>query len=221
MTCNQDVWDKIKDEDKTMLYMIENHYFEISSESYQRKKCPKCFKIYKFKHSCILDKYSRCKECNQPHPPKNNCDPIQLTYFQSQIKKNGRRWLIDRYKKEIKNKHKIIHYDLETHIKNKLSVQTPCVVGFIESGYQSVKVKKEFLSTNNFSYYSGNDCLETFIYYLLKPYKKWEKEKEEFIKVERKKFFLNHKDNSKTLTKEQKKKLDKIVKEKFKEPEKI
>ena len=78
-------------------------------------------------------------------------------------------------------------------------------MGFIESGYQSVKVKKEFLSTNNFSYYSGNDCLETFIDYLLKPYKKWEKEKEEFIKVERKKFFLNHKDNSKTLTKEQKK----------------
>ena len=51
----------------------------------------------------------------------------------------------------------IVHYDIETHTRksvNSIRIHTPYIIGFIDN------------VTNQFRYFSGEDCMEQFINHL-------------------------------------------------------
>ena len=142
-------------DNKIMLYLVDNHYLIVESESYSKKPCDQCGKIFRKleDHKCN----EKCKDCGQRHKKISNCNPGIVSFYQQQILKKENRYLFDRLKEEEFQIDNVIHYDLETHCKNRLKVHKTTIVGYtpLDDG-------------NVFKYFTGNNSIEDFINYLIK-----------------------------------------------------
>ena len=108
-----------------------------------------------------LKQYQYCKECGRSYLSKHECNVNRKVY--KKIKQGKNRFVIDTYKQDETNFDNpasgivVVHYDIETHTRKSvgsIAVHTPYIVGFIDN------------VSNQFGYFSGDDCMEQFIRHL-------------------------------------------------------
>lgn len=102
--------------------------------------------------------YPKCSICNDEHDIKKKCKESSITTY-------NRKKEYVKYKRYLKGKDPdsfeclnndcVIHYDLESHHKNKINEHIPYINGFVFPSDNS--------GCSKFEYFTGRDCVEKFI----------------------------------------------------------
>lgn len=109
-----------------------------------------------------IKQYKYCKDCGRKYLSSHRCNTDRKIY--KKIKQGKDRYVMNSYKKDGKNYDEpdsgvvVIHYDIETHTRKNIdsvAIHTPYIVGFVDN------------VTNQFRYFTGEDCMEQFIHHLL------------------------------------------------------
>ena len=135
------------------LYLLDNHYYICIGNSINI--CNACNMKYKKQHTCA----EYCVDCLCKH--RGKCNSNRANYFKTNILKQKNNFITYRGKSEKYNKDNIIHYDIETYLDN-VNSNIPYIVGFV-------------YNDNKFQYFSGDDCLESFVEYILEIAKEHKK----------------------------------------------
>lgn len=146
--------------------LIDGHYWKVINE---KRACPRCFKKYVINHKCVHDLHTKCQKCGHHHPGKKQCNINHVTFYQDKILKAKNRYINKKFskRKPLEN-NRVIHYDFETHTKNKKKQHEPFVVGYslpTEEYDMPDFLAKEFdiPTSEHYDYYTGNNCAEKFL----------------------------------------------------------
>lgn len=124
------------------LLLKDGHYMRYINDNIL-KKCNECGLTYKKKHTC----HPKCPKCGVNHGVRQ-CNKDKIRFYQSQILKSKTRYAFGNIKNEPLNQD-IIHFDIETHIRNSNNTHQAYIIGYNEA--------------NEFKYFAGNDCLQQFL----------------------------------------------------------
>ena len=106
-------------------------------------------------------KTNKCNDCGRVYWKQHKCNPQRINYHDVHIAKNGKRSLMTSNRIEHQNNQNlVIHYDLETFqnagITIEATVHTPYIVGYTD------------LDSSEFEYLAGNDCMKSFVDFILR-----------------------------------------------------
>lgn len=144
------------------LMLIDGHYVVIDSNITQPMICPLCKVKYVKQHNCFMQKYPKCKECLHHHNTEKECNSSKLSYVKTKIFKSKQKYLLSNFQPEELDNDSVVHFDIETHSKNKNNTHTPYIVGYTDKGCK-------------YNFIAGDDCMEQFVDLMLKKYEKGDK----------------------------------------------
>jgi len=177
-----DIFSKYRKDENIIIKITDNDTLETYYSTPSRKNDPSKTIVA---HLCldkshysevelrVIKQKTKCNQCGREYIKQHKCNPNRVQFYNTKLKKNGKRFLIcGNHTEPYNNKDEVVHYDLESfknrnkdengQATDKHIFHSPYIVGFTDPN-----------APDGFNTFEGKNCISEFVDYLIKRANKW------------------------------------------------